>query len=300
MRNSIIYRIRRKLQVVLYKITSVEIVSKLYFRIIMGYKLNLKHPQTFNEKLQWLKNYYFPFNQLAIQCTDKYLVRDFISKMGLEEYLNELIGVWNHENEINWDSLPREFVLKCTHGCGYNIICENKELLDIPKTRKQLEAWLKEDFGAFNAEPHYSSLHGRIICEKFLGGNITDYKFFCFNGKIEFMYIVQRDQEKRNSLYTTCFYENGERAPFRRTEHLEMQNAILPAGFDKMKEMSTLLANHFPFVRVDWFEVENEIFFSELTFTPGGAMLRLDPSEYDKQLGDLFDISHCIENSSFH
>ena len=295
MKISVLYKLRRMLQVLLLRATSDETMSKLYFRIILGYKANLRNPRTFNEKLQWLKLFYFPKSQLAIQCTDKYLVREYITAMELTEHLNVLYGFWDNAEDIAWNELPNQFVLKCTHGCGYNILCADKDSLDTSKAVKQLNKWLKEDFGAFNAEPHYSPIKGRIICEKYLGGDMTDYKFFCFNGKIEFMYIVKRAADKRNTLYTTCFYEDGTQAPFKRTEHSKISDPILPFGFEEMKEMSLTLSRSFPFVRVDWFEVDSRIYFSELTFTPGGAMLKLDPPEYDGKLGELLDISSIIE-----
>ena len=287
MEKSIFYSFRRKLQVLAAKMTSDKFMSKVYFRIVMGYPLNIKNPQTFNEKLQWLKLFYFPTDKLAISCTDKYSVREFIIQNGMEEYLNDLYGVWDNAGDIEWDKLPERFVLKCTHGCRYNILCDDKSTLDIPGTAKQLGAWLKEDFSLFNAEPHYRSLKGRVICEKHLGNIVLEYKFYCFNGKIEFMYII--DDTATRTI--TLFDRGGNRAPYRRTEHPAFDGATLPEGFEKMRALSEKLAEKFPLVRVDWFEVDGKVYFSELTFTPGGAMLKIDPPEYDRRLGAALDIS---------
>ena len=260
----------------------------------MGRKLNLSNPRTFNEKLQWLKLYYYPYDQLAINCTDKYLVRDYIERKGLGQYLNEIYGVWDKTDEVNWDLLPDKFVLKCTHGCGYNILCEDKKLINSQDVMKRINGWLKEDFGAFNVEPHYSSLKGLIICEKFLGGDIIDYKYFCFNGKLVFMYIAQGFGKQVNERIT-FFDDNGHRTPYKRTDYPELEGASLPMEFERMKELSLILASDFPFVRVDWFEVDGVIYFSEMTFTPCGAMMKIDPPDYDKKLGELLDISQWIE-----
>jgi len=287
MSESVFYSLRRRLQVLALKMTSYKFMSKVYFRIMMAYTLNLKNPQTFNEKLQWLKLFYFPNDKLAISCTDKYSVREFITQNGMDEYLNDLYGVWDDTDNIDWNRLPEKFVLKCTHGCRYNILCENKHLMDVSNTTKQLNSWLNEDFSLFNAEPHYRSLKPKIICEKHLGNISLEYKFYCFNGKIEFMYII----DDTSTRTITLFGREGNRLPYRRTEHPVSDGAKLPTGFEKMKELSEKLAEQFPFVRVDWFEVNGKIFFSELTFTPGGAMLKIDPPEYDRKLGEILDIT---------
>ena len=121
-------------------------------------KLDLKNPRTFNEKLQWLKLYYYPQNDLAVKCADKYRVREYIKDKGYENTLVPLLGAWDNVEDIDWDSLPNKFVLKCNHGCAYNIVCNDKTEFDRIKAKKQLNTWLKEDFGAFNIEPHYSNI----------------------------------------------------------------------------------------------------------------------------------------------
>ncbi len=108
-------------QVKAYQLTSPEFMSRLYFRVLLGYKLNLKNPRTLNEKLQWLKLYYWPNNPKAIQCADKYAVREYIKEIGKGELLNDILFVWDRAEDIEWGKLPRQFVLKCNHGCGYNM-----------------------------------------------------------------------------------------------------------------------------------------------------------------------------------
>ena len=275
-----IYNLRRKCQVIAFNLTSPEFMSKIYFRIVLGRKLNLKNPKTFNEKIQWLKLYEWPNNPIAIQCGDKYEVRGYIENMGMGDYLNDLIGVWENVDDINWDELPNQFAIKCTHGCAYNIICPDKSKLNIDEAKKKLRRWMKEDFGKFNAEIHYSKMKPRIICEKFLGGNIVDYKFFCFGGESKFMYIAQGFGTGENEVIT-FFDENGEKAPFGRSDYPVFNEAKLPERYEEMKVLSEKLAADLPFVRVDWFEVDGKIYFGELTFTPCGGMMKITPYEYE-------------------
>lgn len=294
MEKGIAYFIRRKCQVIALRLTSPEFMSKIYFKIVLKKKLNLENPETFNEKLQWLKLYEWPNNPIAIQNGDKYEVRKYLEEKGMGEYLNDLIGVWDDVEDINWDELPQQFAMKCTHGCGYNIICDSKQDLDIKKTKKLLKRWMKEDFGKFNVELHYSKMKPRIICEKYLGGNMVDYKFFCFGGKASFMYIAQ-GFGKGEDEKITFFDENGKKADFRRTDYPAFEEAQLPKQYEKMKELSEKLSQDVPFVRVDWFEAEGKIYFGELTYTPCGGLMKLSPESYDKEIGKKLDISNLID-----
>ena len=147
-RDSVLYKIRRKIQVIAHRFFSDDFMSKLYFKIVLKEKLNLKQPKTFNEKLQWLKLYYYPNNDLVIKCADKYRVREYIKDKGYEDTLVPLIAVWDNTDDIDWNKLPKKFVLKCNHGCAYNLICNDKEKFDKQNAEKQLDKWLKEDFGA--------------------------------------------------------------------------------------------------------------------------------------------------------
>ena len=189
-RQSLLYKIRRKIQVAGLRMTSPEFISKLYFKIILKYPLNLKNPVTFNEKLQWLKLYYWPKNIKAIQCADKYAVRDYIKGIGEEALLNDLLYVWNNPDEIEWAKLPNAFVLKCNHGCGYNIICPDKSKLNFEDAKRLLKKWMDEDFSLFNAEPHYAKIRHKIICEKFLKGDVINYNIYCLNGVPTFFSVA--------------------------------------------------------------------------------------------------------------
>lgn len=290
-RTSFIYKLRRKAQNLAHKCISDEALSKFYFKIVLKKSLDLKNPKTFNEKLQWLKLYYFPYDKNVVQCSDKYAVREYIKDKGYGNTLVPLINAWKRPEDIDWEELPSKFVLKCNHGCAYNILCGDKDNFDTVSASKQLKQWLKEDFGAFNIEIHYSQIKKRlIICEEYLGDCITDYKFFCFNGKPHCMY-VSNDLVHDRQAQIGFFYLDGTKMPLKRDDYTDIESVELPSFFDEMKEMATVLAKDFPFVRVDFFIANNTYYFAELTFTPGACMMPFNPEKYDLEWGNMLDIS---------
>ncbi len=266
-------------------------LSKFYFRIIIHQKLNLNKPKTFNEKMQWLKLYHFPNNKTAVKCADKFSVRDYIIEKGYGDKLVPLLGSWNNGKEIDFSVLPEKFVLKCSHGCAYNIVCIDKSQIDKKKTVKQLNRWLKEDFGRFNIEKHYSMIKNRkIICEEFLGNSLIDYKFFCFNGEPKYLYISKDLIHDRDALIG--FYNlDGSKMALVREDYEDFDNVKFPSFFDEMKEMAASLCKDFSFVRVDFFIANNTYYFAELTFTPSACMMPFNPIEYDLLWGNELDIT---------
>lgn len=289
-RDSFIYKARRKIQVVAHKLFSNEFMSKLYFKIVLKEKLDLKNPRTFNEKLQWLKLYYYPQNDLAVKCADKYRVREYIKDKGYENTLVPLLGAWDNVEDIDWDSLPNKFVLKCNHGCAYNIVCNDKTEFDRIKAKKQLNTWLKEDFGAFNIEPHYSNIKKhKITCEEFLGDNLVDYKFFCFNGIPKFIYVSSdliHDRQARIGFFNI----DGSKINLKRDDYASIEKIELPSFYNEMLEIASKLCKDFPFVRVDFFVTDNKYYFAELTFTPSACMMPFNPKEIDLEWGNMLNI----------
>lgn len=291
-RSSVLYKLRRKGQVLAHYIIPHEVMAKIYSRIVIKKKVDLENPKTFNEKIQWSMLYYYPNNPLVVQCADKYSVREYVKEKGLEEILVPLYGVWTNANDINWESLPESFVLKCTHGCAYNILCGDKKKADLKGAAKQLNKWLKEDFGAFNTELHYSKIKPRrIVCEKYLGECITDYKFFCFNGDPKYIYVSSNLVNDRQAEIG-FFYPDGTKMPLRRDDYKDIPSIKLHPLFDKMKKEAEILSKDFPFVRVDFFVLEDEYYFAELTFTPSGGMMPFNPEEYDLKWGEMIDLSN--------
>lgn len=295
-RESFLYKLRRKGQKVAHRFFSDEAMSKLYYRVVLRKKLNLKHPHTFNEKIQWLKLYYYPKNPLVVNGSDKYAVREYIAKKGYGDKLVPLLGVWNRAEDIDWNELPDKFVLKCNHGCAYNIVVPEKRKLNRVTAIKQLNEWLKEDFGAFNIEIHYSEIKKHVItCEEFLGECITDYKFFCFNGEPRCIY-VSTDLIHDRQAQIGFFYLDGKKMPLHREDYTDIPEVTFPLFFDEMKEAAVHLCKDFPFVRVDFFVANNTWYFAELTFTPSAGMMPFNPEKIDVEWGNLLDISEILCN----
>ncbi len=292
-RDSFLYKIRRKCQIMAHKLVSDEAMSKLYYKIVLHKKLNLENPQTFNEKIQWMKLYYYPQNPLVVKGSDKYEVRKYIEKKGYGNKLVPLLGVWDRAEDIDWELLPNQFVLKCNHGCAYNIVVSDKRKLDKGTTITQLNKWLKEDFGAFNIELHYSAIkHHRIICEKYLGESIMDYKFFCFNGEPHCIY-VSTDLVHDRQAQIGFFYLDGKKMSLHRDDYADISEVTFPPFYDEMKKAAKVLCQDFQFVRVDFFISNKTWYFAELTFTPGAGMMPFNPESYDMDWGKRINLEHC-------
>ncbi len=288
-----LFRLRRKLQSLMFKMTSPEFVSSFYHKKILKQKLDLKNPQTFNEKIHWLKLYEWPFNKDAIICSDKYLVRDYLKERGFGKYLNELYCVFDNAKDIDWDNLPSQFVLKCNHGCGYNIIVPDKAKISEKYVKTKLSRWMKQKFGNYTAEIHYDKIKPMIICEKFLGNKINDFKVYCFNGKPLYLY-VSTGLDDWNSARMTFFNIDGSVAPFQRTDFKIHEEPFLPSKYKELLNVCEELSKPFPFVRVDFFEVDGKLIFSEMTFTPCGGLMPIKPEKYDLILGEQLDISDLV------
>lgn len=287
--HSILYKLRRKLQVLAYRISSPEFVSQIYFRHELGYKLDLDNPKTFNEKLQWLKLYWWPQNEDAIICADKLRVREYVSRKGFENILNSIIGVWSDAKDIDWDKLPDRFALKCNHGCGYNLICKEKSQYDASKVKDTFNKWMHEDFGEYNAEPHYDRISKRIICEEFLDGEVINYNIYVFNGKVEFLSVAGGLGDGVGE-HLTYYNSNLELAGFK-NKNYPVHNNVLSPLLPEMFHIAEELAGEFPMVRVDLFDYKGRIILSEMTFTPGGALIPFDSYDADLRLGQKLDIS---------
>lgn len=269
---------------VLYRI-SPQTTLKILFRIKAGYPLNLDHPKTYNEKIQWTKlNYKHP---LLTQLVDKYTVRSYIEQKA-PELLTQLYWSGFDANEIPWDTLPEKFVIKVTHGSTFNIICKDKSKLDRERCAKQLNKWLKEKFLRCYGEWFYGVERPRIIIEEFLdagtGKEPEDYKVFCFNGKAHFV-IVDTDRyikHKRNVYDVNWNYRDANMG-FPNDKPMSK-----PKELDSLLAYAELLSEGFPHVRVDLYIVKGKIYFGELTFTNCAGFNKISPREFDEELGNLF------------
>ena len=280
-----------KLERILLCKISPELISKIMYEQTQNKKLDLKNPKLFNEKLMYLKLNDYYKNDLIIKCSDKYRVREYICEKKCEEILNELYGVYDKPKEIDWDNLPEKFVLKCTHGCGFNIICDNKQKLDKKDAIKKLTRWEKEKFGYETGEIHYTYIKPKIICEEYLetedGLLPNDYKIYCFNGKPELVLVCT----ERNTKLRLNFLDLNWNEIDIGTENFKSDKSPKkPDNFDDMVEYARRLSQPFKFVRVDFYNCNGKVIFGELTFTPAGCCAQYYNDKGSRLLGDMLKI----------
>lgn len=266
---------------------------KMLYKLIIGKKLNLDNPKTFNEKLQWLK--LNDRKDIYTMMVDKYEVKKYILDIIGEEFVIPTIGIYNSFDEINFDELPEQFVMKCTHDSGGVVIVKDKSNFDKIKARKKLEKSLNLNFYYLGREWPYKNVKPRIIIEKYMGDNLNDYKIMCFNGNPYYSFVCS-DRSSEKGLHVTFFNDKWEKMNFERHYPSSKEEIVKPLNFDKMLELSKKLSRDIPFVRVDWYEIDNKIFFGELTFYPGGGFEEFSPIEWDYKLGELIDLEGVKDN----
>ena len=247
---------------------------KLYFHLRLKRKLNLKNPRHLNDKLQWMKfNYRFPLQTIV---SDKYLVRDYVEKKIGNEYLIPLYGNWFKFNDIDFDTLPDQFVLKCNHDSGGLAICKDKKTFDKENAKKKINKSLKDNFFYIGREYQYKNIIPRIICEKFISdnGNVPmDYKIYCFNGKPDVILVCKNrfrnDSHKAQYLY---FDQNWNFVPLNKGDELsENPNIEKPKNLDEMLSIARKLSEDFIFARIDLYNIDGKIYFGEITLTPNSG-----------------------------
>lgn len=267
-----------------------EALIKLVFRARLGYKLDLNNPKTFNEKIQWLKLYNRKPEYTAM--VDKFEVKRIIANTIGEQYIISTIGVWDDFDSIDFESLPEQFVLKCTHDSGSTIVCKNKRYFDKEKARQRINNALQESFYLRGREWAYKNVHPRIIAEEYIedkhSDDLPDYKFFCFSGKPEYIMFCQNRHTKKDLTFD--FYDkdwnhmNFVRPPFHGNSNTHSER---PASFETMLRLATQLSQGIPLVRVDFYSVNGRIYFGEYTFYPGDGFEPFEPEIWDRKLGDL-------------
>ncbi len=261
---------------------------KLKFYAYMGKKLNLKNPQTFSEKLQWLKLY----NRKPeyTKMVDKYAVKEYVAEKIGEEYVIKTLGVWDRFDDIDFNALPHKFVLKTTHDSGGVVICKDKNSFDIKNAKAKLEKSLNRDYFITAREWPYKDVKPRIIAEQYMEqkgcDELTDYKFYCFNGEPKFLYISQglSNHETARIQYVSLDWEKMEikRADYPNIDELPPK----PITYDKMIEFSKIFSKNIPFLRVDFYEINGKLYFSELTFSPGAGLTKFEPESWDYKFGE--------------
>jgi len=265
-------------------------VKKYYRKRSGGQELDLNNPQTFSQKQQWYKiNIKDPLMQ---QCADKYAVRKYIEYQGYSYLLNDLLGVYTDANEIDLSVLPDRFVIKAAHGSGFNIIVKDKTRLNWRQTKLMLNSWLHQNIAWGGREWVYKDMPRRLIIEKYLEdetGELRDYKFFCFNGTPRFMQLEVGRYTEHN---TRNFYDmQWNLMPFgKELPHNPNIDVPKPQMFDEMKKIAAELCSPFQFVRVDLYQVGGKVYFGELTFFPAGGAPDFVPAEYDRIVGEMWEL----------
>lgn len=301
-----ILRVIKQPSLILLKLDKMNIIRLsdkkfLEYRFLseMGYKLNLKNPQTFNEKLQWLKLY--DRNPKYTQMVDKYEVREYIKEKIGEEYLIPLLGVYDKFEDIDFDKLPKQFVIKCNHDSGGLVICKDKSKLNIDEVRKKINRSLKSNYYYSGREWPYKNVKPKIIIEKYMEDKETkeliDYKLYSFNGKVDYvMACFDRFNGGTKFIY---FDKNWNIKREFSNDGMKYGDKITlkkPKCLNKMFEFASLLSKDIPFVRVDFYEVNGKLYFGELTFYPSSGFDNTRPEKISKYLNDMLEIGVVYEN----
>lgn len=280
------------------KISDKEFIQKQY-KQKTGEELNLETPKTYNEKIQWMKLNYK--NPTLKKCVDKYEVRDYIrEKLGNygNEILIPLIGVYENIDDVDFEKLPNEFIMKLTNGSSFNHICKNKNKSEINRIKKKFKKWIKLDYYAYGREWAYKDVKNRIICEKLLkplSGNIPeDYRFFCFNGKVEFITIdidsvvdgIKNSYYYRN-LYSRDWNKINATIQYPNKPDYDVEK---PKKLDQMINIAEKLSEDFPAVRVDLYYFDEKIYFGELTFYHSSGYQNIEPKSFSEMIGEYINI----------
>ncbi len=268
------------------------IPDKIYLNIRYKKKfkrsINWKEPKAYSEKLQWLKVY--DRKPIYTTMVDKYEVKKYVSDKIGDQYIIPTLGVWDKVEDIDFDALPEQFVLKCTHDSGGLVICTDKSKLDIEAAKKKLAFCLKQNFYWSAREWPYKNVVPRIIAEKYMvdesGYELKDYKFFCFNGEPKALFIASDRQLEGEETKFDFFDMDFNHLPFINGHPNATHPVKCPASFEKMKELAVILSEGIPQLRVDFYDINGDIYFGELTFFHHSGLETFEPEEWDYKFGD--------------
>ncbi|MDY6993883.1 MAG: ATP-grasp fold amidoligase family protein [Pseudomonadota bacterium] len=263
---------------------------KLWYKRISGIELDLENPKTYNEKIQWLKLY--DSTPLKTRLSDKYLVRDWVTEKIGEEYLIPLLGVWDDFDEIDFDQLPNQFVLKANHGCGWNIIVRDKCTFAKDDAREKFNKWMNTNFAFhFGLELQYLNIQPKIIAEEYIENrdqDLYDYKVFCFDGKANSVMFLS---ERQHGLKMAFYDLQWNKLPFVYSYPQNDKEIPRPKNLDLMIGLSEKLSAEFPHVRVDFYILnDGSLKFGEMTFTSASGSCKWDPPEQNRIFGDLITL----------
>lgn len=272
---------------------------KYQFHYAFGYPLNLKHPRTFNEKLNWMKLY--DRNPLYTTLVDKYAVKKWVANRIGDRYIIPTIKVYNRVDEIDLDELPNQFVLKCTHDSGSVVVCQDKENFDFDSAKMVLQKGLNTNFYLKHREWPYKNVPHRIIAEEYMedigNSSLPDYKFFCFDGEPKFMFVAT-ERSNPNEETKFDFFDME-------YHHLSCTNGhpnarvmpVKPKHFEEMKRLARELSAGLKHVRVDLYEVGETVYFGEMTMFHWGGEMKFNPEDFDVSFGEYLRVSRRMHSS---
>ena len=266
-----------------------KLYLKLKFRLHMNKWMDFDNPQTFNEKLQWLK--LNDRNPLYVSMVDKVDTKKYVASIIGEEHIIPTLGVYNSFEEIDFDKLPNQFVLKCSHDSGGVIICKDKSQLDMDNARKVLSNGLKRNYYYQTREWPYKNVKPRIIAEQFMvdesGIELKDYKYYCFDGKVKMMFVATgRPYDTRFDFFDTNFNH----LPVKQGYDWADKPISKPLGFDEMISLAEKLSKNIPHVRIDFYDINGQIYFGEMTFFDSSGWTPLEPVEWDYKMGSWINL----------
>ncbi len=265
---------------------------KLLYKGYFGHNPNLKNPSTYNEKLQWLKLH--DHNPLYTQLVDKYRVREYVQDKIGKEYLIPLLGVWDNPEQIVFSELPNQFVLKCNHDTGSVIVCKNKQTFDSKDAKAKLRRCLANGTYWYTREWPYKNVRPCVIAEEYMEDDtyheLRDYKFFCFDGLPKAMYVATGRMNPDAPTSFDFFDMNYNHLAIKQGHPNAKVTPDKPHNFEKMKELAKILSEGLPHVRVDFYEINNKVYFGEMTFYHMGGVYPFVPDCWDKTFGDWLNL----------
>lgn len=268
---------------------------------MMGGTDNLDNPQTFNGKIQWLKIH--DASPLKTKLADKFLVRDWIKEKIGEEYLVELLGVYDSYDQIDFNILPSQFVIKANHGSGMIIIVKDKSKLDMKYVQKETTRWMNTTYGYEGMEIHYLDIPKKILIEKYIeemDGNLFDYKIHCFNGEPKYIHLIGNRDLSHHTAKEVFYDLEWHRMPFHYAFPMYKYEIEKPQNLDQMISIANILCKDFKYVRVDLYSINNKIKFGEMTFTPADGMCNWQPDTANFELGALINLNdfNCSDKNN--
>lgn len=274
-----------------YHKMSDEEYLKRKFKLCIGHELNLENPQTFNEKLQWLKIH--DRNPEYTKMVDKYEVKAYVAEKIGKEYIIPTLGLWDSFDKVDFDALPEKFVLKCTHDSGGVVICKDKSEFDRKAAKRKLNKCLHRNYYWGGREWPYKDVKPRILAEEYLDDASCDYKIMCFNGEAKCSFVCS-ERFSGDGLKVTFFDRNWNKMHFER--HYPSSSKVMkkPNQYDQMITLAERLSVEIPFVRVDFYESNKKLYFGEMTFYPGSGLEEFTPESADFMMGEWIELPRGV------